>query len=452
MIEGFRSVHMPCCGKRKHFGAICGALENASFRTSPGLPVAVAERREPMTRKADASAFLFTPFADILLDDGDVPALLDYYRRESDVDLGFRDALDKRLWVSAHSDIFRENVKIYPLRELLRLYHTMEVRIRDMSAGVIIFDIPRVESPHPSPVPGILAEHLRIALTFYMERVLSRRQAELGQRDEFLRDLFHGRMPDAETAMEKARSFGWDLGGALLVVVARLSDESGTGADPLSVQAVVQLTRSRLRAFFPKTVYTVMTKDLVFLVPFASDEPSKNRIRENILSFALSLREEFSREFGLSVAVAAGGRAKDVMDVPRSYEEALHVAGVQPAVFPGEAAVFWESIGEYRILSLMSQNQEAERLCADVLGPLIDDSAPSSRDLLETLRMLDACNWNVRDVSGRMRFHYNTIKYRSARIREILKIDPDDAAVRFRIGLALRLLELLPDTMRFVKK
>jgi sugar diacid utilization regulator len=284
-----------------------------------------------------------------------------------------------------------------------------------------------------------------------MERVLSRRQAELGQRDEFLRDLFHGRMPDAETAMEKARSFGWDLGGALLVVVARLSDESGTGADPLSVQAVVQLTRSRLRAFFPKTVYTVMTKDLVFSSPSRRMNPRKTHPRENPLVRPVA-PEEFSREFGLSVAVAAGGRAKDVMDVPRSYEEALHVAGVQPAVFPGEAAVFWESIGEYRILSLMSQNPEAERLCADVLGPLLDESAPSSRDLLETLRMLDACNWNVRDVSARMRFHYNTIKYRSARIREILKIDPDDPAVRFRIGLALRLLELLPDTMRFVKK
>jgi purine catabolism regulator len=404
--------------------------------------------REPM--KDDVHSF--APFAAILLEGGNVAEFLDFFRCATGLDLAFHDTLNRKLWVSAQSESFREATKIYPLREVLRLYRTMEIRIGDLSAGILVLNVPNDGRDRVGNIPGRLLENLRIALTLHTERLLSRRQTELGQRDEFLLDLLNGRVPDAEKALEKARSFGWDLGGTIFVVIVRVSDGRGKSADPLSVQAVVQLTRARLKAFFPRTVYTVTTQCLVFIVPLSSEDSPGGRVRENISSFAASLGDEFSREFGLSVSVAAGGRARDVTEVSRSHGEALYAAAVQSAVFPGERAIFWDSLGEYRLLSLMSRTPEAGRLCADLLGPLLDDMVSSASDLLETLRMLDACNWNVRAVSEKMCFHYNTIKYRYARLREILGIDPDDAASRFRVGLALRLLDLIPEKDGFVNK
>jgi purine catabolism regulator len=111
------------------------------------------------------------------------------------------------------------------------------------------------------------------------------------------------------------------------------------------------------------------------------------------------------------------------------------------ATFPQEV-VFWENLGGMKLLSMVSQSQEAETFCQSILRDLIEYDKSTNGELLQTLRVLNKNNWNVKHASEVMKFHYNTIKYRNKKICELLNFNPDNSDQRFDIALALKLYDL----------
>ena len=66
-------------------------------------------------------------------------------------------------------------------------------------------------------------------------------------------------------------------------------------------------------------------------------------------------------------------------------------------------------------------------------------------NLVETLKKYFEHSGNVKKISEDMYSHYNTIVYRIARIKEILKIDFDNYEEMLNLQVAIKVLDLMGD-------
>ncbi|WP_051471726.1 PucR family transcriptional regulator [Patulibacter minatonensis] len=125
-------------------------------------------------------------------------------------------------------------------------------------------------------------------------------------------------------------------------------------------------------------------------------------------------------------------------DVTRSHRRASTLAGLVATgrVAAGEGPVL--AADHLTDLVVHGDGEAADDLADGVLGPL--DAEPDGRRQrhLETLRAwLDHRGHGPR-MAETLHLHPQTVRYRMARLRETLEVDPEDADARFALELALR--------------
>ena len=108
---------------------------------------------------------------------------------------------------------------------------------------------------------------------------------------------------------------------------------------------------------------------------------------------------------------------------------------------PGSITSF-DSLGVFRLLSLIDDAEELRSFAFDSLGPLLRLDSAERDDLLRTLEALVECNLNVARAARRLYFHYNTLRYRITKLERLLGPFTTDPNRCLQIGLALQILRI----------
>lgn len=383
----------------------------------------------------------FSPFADILLNDGDFERILWALREQIHCGVAYKDLIHKQLFVASFSDEFKEHVKIYPLKEIIRLHQHMEVRVGGVLSGYLILNRSSRSDRKISFLEMSALENAVIAVKLSIEKQLSAQRVERNYIDEFVRDLIYNKIQRKEELESRARTFSWNPVNGVVVVVVEVEALDGEAGER-EFQVFFSTIRSKFQAFFPKSIYTMLTKSVVFLISPPDPDNEEKTLQTNIIKVAEHLNEEAAKELHCEITVAVGGYKTDPLSIHDSYREAVRALRVSRlATFPQEV-VFWENLGGMKLLSMVSQSQEAETFCQSILKDLIEYDKSTNGELLQTLRVLNKNNWNVKHASEVMKFHYNTIKYRNKKICDLLNFNPDNSDQRFDIALALKLYDL----------
>jgi PucR family transcriptional regulator, purine catabolism regulatory protein len=108
---------------------------------------------------------------------------------------------------------------------------------------------------------------------------------------------------------------------------------------------------------------------------------------------------------------------------------------------PGSVTDF-NGLGVYRLLSLVPDGAELRSFVRETLGDLVERDDPEMRDLRQTLELLLETNLNVAETARRQHFHYNTLRYRIAKLERMLGPFTDDAHLRLNLMLALQVVRM----------
>lgn len=272
---------------------------------------------------------------------------------------------------------------------------------------------------------------------------LTKRQAiaavESKYQGDFLRDLLAGRAGEAEHTLSYSRALGWDLDRPLLLVVAELDPEAGLPATELRAASdrFALAWESVVRAKDPRAAVVGFSSEVVALLGSVEGVTPLATLTE-IAQAVSGDGGGGRRKFTAGVSRVAHGPS----ELPAAYEQARQAVRVGRQVNgPGRVADF-DSLGVFRVLSLVPDSAELRSFLAETLGELATRIDPEAADLRRTLQALLDTNLNVAETSRLLHFHYNTLRYRIGKLERMLGPFTVDAHLRLSLALALRILTM----------
>ncbi len=264
-------------------------------------------------------------------------------------------------------------------------------------------------------------------------------------RAEFLRDLLAGKAGTASDAVSHAASLGWDVDRPMVVVVAETDEnDAETTRHPEEV-------RSLQERFVRAWVQAVRTRDSTVPVAGFSQEVVS-------LQPVVDLGETAAVMRGVAEIVkvvrgdGGGGRRSfstgvsrpitSVADLPAAYDEALKAVHVGRQMNGESALTHFDELGIYRLLALVPDGADLRRFVQESLGELATNDSPENADLRHTLAVLIDTNLNVAETARQLFFHYNTLRYRIAKLERMLGPFTTDPQLRLTLALALRIHQM----------
>jgi purine catabolism regulator len=308
-----------------------------------------------------------------------------------------------------------------------------------------------------------LIERAATVSALALTKQLAVRAVESKYQGDFLRDLLSGQVP-AEQAVSHAASLGWDVDRPVVVVVAELdpvpedfsieNDRRALASFSAGVPVPGLIPRPALDRFAAAWQGVVRPRDPLAPVAGFNREvvavlgvPARSGdARTKVDRLVRDLVREVSgdggggrRSFSTGVSRVVRGPA----EVAKAYDQARTAVVVGRRMQGRSAVAHFDGLGVFRLLTLVSDKAELRSFAEETLHELAGDS-PEVADLRHTLDVLLENNLNVAEAARVLHFHYNTLRYRIAKLEKMVGPFSSDPNLRLSLQVALQVLRLRP--------
>lgn len=264
-------------------------------------------------------------------------------------------------------------------------------------------------------------------------------------RAEFLRDALSGRAGSPLEAVAHASALGWDIDRRLVVVVAETDEDDAHTTRSAAEVASLQQRFSRawgqvVAVRDPRAPVVGFSQEVVALFPVPADADTDAVMRSvtEVVRVVSGIGGGGRRTFSTGVSRPVDS----VAELPRAYEEALSAVSVGRQMSGDSAVTHFDGLGIFRLLSLIPDSADLRRFVDEALGPLAGDDTPEHADLRNTLAVLIDTNMNVAETARVLFFHYNTLRYRIAKLEKLLGPFTSDPQLRLKLALALKVHQM----------
>ena len=322
------------------------------------------------------------------------------------------------------------------------------VLVGPMALGEIIV-WGRLQEPLKS-IDLIAIEHGTTVAALKMMEMRSIAEAE----ERFRNDILEGLLSSVPGEQERAIQLSGDLGSRLVppYVVVLVGPDFPVGTTLTTVQSIekrnidssLHLSERYLRGHRPDVSCWYQGPRLVVFVPVPMAElpASRGELVQDLQAICDRIRTE-NNPYTVSMGISPG--MSDLDDFRLAYECARQSLQIgSPSQGKGTCRVtHYEDLGLFRIVSMAESPTSLERFCLDAIGPLLDYDRKNDSNLASTLQSFLEQNQNSAKTAKLLYIHYNTLRYRLDRTRQILGDFLENPRQRLEIELALQLYPLI---------
>jgi purine catabolism regulator len=322
------------------------------------------------------------------------------------------------------------------------------IEVSSAELGSIIVWGPLSEAITSRAVMAI--EHGATVAALKMMERLSISQVEQQFRNEILEGLLSEQASARQNAAQVSDRLGSRLVSPFLVAFVGPDVAPDTllaqkeRSEQSSVESSLHLARRYLRVLHEGATFWRKGPHLVVFLPLRRKEGTQDKaeLLEPLRRLCARIQSE-NAPYTVSMGVS---RVADSLDGFRqAYGDARHSLEIGRALAGGKGShvAHFDDLGLFRFVPTVESAATLRAFCEDILGPFLEHDRRRSADLVETLRVFLAKNQNHAQTSRALGIHYNTLRYRLAKIREIAGDALSDPQRRLTLEVALHLYPLL---------
>jgi len=322
------------------------------------------------------------------------------------------------------------------------------VEVSGTSLGSIIVWEP--SSPEADARALMAIQHGATVVALKMMETRSIGQVEQQFQNEILEGLLSDQAASQGSALQLSESLGHGLKPpfAILLVGSDVPSHrllaSRERLEQSHVDASLHLAQRYIRSYRDELSFWRRGPHLIVFYALGTREIDD--ARESIASM---LREVCARieteNTPYTVSAGISRPAEEIERFRQAYEEAKQSFEIGRAL-AGEqrsTVTHYDELGLLRFAQVSETSAGIRNYCMDMLGPLLEHDLHSPARLLETLRVFLESNQNHAEAARVLGIHYNSLRYRLKRIRQLVGDLFGEPQKRLAIEVALHLYPLL---------
>ena len=295
-------------------------------------------------------------------------------------------------------------------------------------------------------------QHGATVVALKMMETRSIGQVEQQFRNEILEGLLSEQAASQATALQLSESLGHRLDPPFAILLVGSDLPSYRLLAPRerrqqsNVDTSLHLAQRYIRSYRDGLAFWRRGPHLIVFYPLPSRELPETR--EAIASMLREVCERIETENApYTVSSGISRPVEGIADFRQAYEEARQSLEIGRALAGDRRSTVthYDDLGLLRFAQVSETSMGIRNYCMDMLGPLLEHNRRSTARLLDTLRVFLECNQNHAEAARVLGIHYNSLRYRLKRIRQLMGDIFKEPQKRLAIEVALHLYRLLDE-------
>lgn len=345
--------------------------------------------------------------------------------------LAYKDNAAMETFAYSKSEEFLCTVRSCPLYETIKKYEVRQIIENNIIRGYLVIG----DEMKSSPDGDNLIEVVVTALKLLMRRNMTRKTQEVSITGNLFAELINGEITTQEALSSRLRLLSIQFEWHVAVLSVEFQHLSQTAE-----QYLQELFFNKVVSFFPDS-YIYCDGTLFSCIVALKRVTTESAFRRDMQAIADQVCMGIEPQQDLQKVRSYWGCGKiypSLLSLRTCYYEASQsVVYAKKFLQERGRVIFWNDTGAFRLIGRWASSPDADEFYKANIKLF-----QNHEYLLETLDGLDSCNWNLSLAAEKLACHYNTLKYRYKKIKEIFASagrDIDSHEIRFDIAVFLKL-------------
>jgi PucR family transcriptional regulator, purine catabolism regulatory protein len=249
-------------------------------------------------------------------------------------------------------------------------------------------------------------------------------------------ELISGTEIQPEDYASLGSGFGWDLERDIVVLVGR---REGAAEEARPTKRRSRLADDRAIEFWASAV---RSRDrMAAAAGLGSELVAVIGADQDVLTVARAVQDEVAQFTHSQYAIGVSRLYPGPAGVSTAYQEARTALRLGPRVSGTGAVTAYGELGLFRLLAQVG-NDDLRTFAEETLGPVLRMGEPERSEMFQTLETLIEHNMNMAEAARNLHYHYNTLRYRLAKLERLLGPFSTNTPLAIQIGIALQITEM----------
>lgn len=273
-----------------------------------------------------------------------------------------------------------------------------------------------------------------------IQKEISNNQVEERYKDQFILDIIMNNIKTKDELNSRAKIYGWHFKSKTFCLIVNILNYNSNVDKLQKISNLLDYIKKYIHDLNLNSYYLSRIDNLTYLINFEDGK----LIIDDFIESLKKLIEIAEKNFHTKIFISLGNIYNDFEKIHLSYNEAL-IGLKNGRIFLGDGIniVRYKDIDMYwKFINFNKYNnyQNNELLASFKKLKFYDFN--NNTEYLKTLKFIIQSDWNLKEASEKMYIHYNTIKYRFTKIKEILNNDLSDRVSKFNLEIGLYIHEI----------
>lgn len=289
-------------------------------------------------------------------------------------------------------------------------------------------------------------EYAQTMIIFHIQKEFSNKQIVRNYKDNFILDILLNNIKSDEEISNRARIHNWHFDSNMFCVIIDI-DNYKLNYKSKDYQLAIEKTKdliyediiNMMVKINKNSYYMTKSDSIVYIVNYK--EKSLINFEKSLLEICKMIKEKY----GYSLTICIGNRYENIRDIYKSYEECLiclkngkSLVEINTNIIKySDISIYWNLLN-----SLKTHGYENDPIISK-LNDLRNSDRLNNTEYYNSIKYIIRCDWNLKEASEEMYIHYNTMKYRYSKIKELLNSNLDNRTSKLKIELGLYMFEAL---------